>query len=64
MNKELKELIASDLYRYGIQNEKNLNLISRHELYGFRYMKVLRKTKFYKDHRKHFLNTHNLQVTI
>lgn len=53
MNKELKELIASDLYRYGIQNEKDLSLISRHELYGFRYMKVLRKTKFYKDHRKH-----------
>lgn len=53
MNKELKELIASDLYRYGIQNEKDLSLISRHELYGFRYMKVLRKTKFYKDRRKH-----------
>ena len=50
MDRELKELIASDLYRYGIQNEKKLSFLARHELYGFRNTKILRKTKYYKEH--------------
>lgn len=52
MNKELRELIASDLYRYGIQSEKDLSFLSRRELYGFRFTKILRKTKYYKEHGK------------
>lgn len=52
MDRELKELIASDLCRYGVQSEKSLSFLSRHELYGFRYTKILRKTKYYKENKK------------
>ena len=52
MDIELKALIASDLCRYGVQSEKSLSFLSRHELYGFRYTKILRKTKYYKENRK------------
>ena len=52
MEKELKELIFSDLYRYGVKNEKKLSVLARHELYGYRYTRVLRKTKFYRDNNK------------
>lgn len=50
MDRELKELIASDLYRYGIENKKKLSFLSRYELYGFRYTRVLRKARYYKKH--------------
>ena len=45
--KELRKLLASDRKRYNISNT-----ISRHELkkmYGYQYMRNLRKTKFYKE---------------
>ena len=51
MDKLLKDLIKCDLYRYGYLNKKT-SALQRHELYGYRYTKVLRKTKYYKENGK------------
>lgn len=46
--KELNELIASDLKRYGIADFKKLSFFEKKELFGFHYMKCLRLTKYHK----------------
>ena len=50
---KIKKLIASDLKRYGITDTKELSYFSRKELFGFRYMKCLRLTKYHKDNRNY-----------
>lgn len=50
MNEGLEILIASDLFRYGIRNEKELSFMGKQELYGYRYTKAMRKCRFYKEH--------------
>ncbi len=49
MDKELKKMISSDLHRYGFQNEKTMSWFDKIESYGYRYTKMLRKVKYYKD---------------
>ena len=52
MNKQLKNLILSDLKRYGYKSEKDLSLFAKKEFYGYKFSKVLRKTKYYKENNK------------
>lgn len=52
MDWQLKELIESDLHRYGYKNERQMGFMTRKECYGFRFSKVLRKCKWYKEHNK------------
>jgi len=52
MDTQLKELVLSDLKRYGYQSERDLGFIQKQELYGYRYSKLLRKTKYYKENGK------------
>lgn len=52
MNKELKELVLSDLKRYGYNSEKEMSFSVKKELYGYRFTKHLRKAKYYKEHNK------------
>lgn len=50
MHKELSKLIATDLYRYGgIKNESEMSFMEKKEMYGYRYTKILRKCRFYKE---------------
>ena len=55
MNKQLKNLIDSDLYRYGYNSEKQMGIMARKECYGYRYSKILRKCKWYKEHNNKIL---------
>ena len=55
MNKQLRKLIDSDLHRYGYSSEKKMGIMTRKECYGFRYSKVLRKCKWYKEHNNKIL---------
>lgn len=50
MNNQLREIINSDLYRYGFNSEKQMGIMTRKECYGYRYSKTLRKCKWYKEH--------------
>lgn len=52
MNNELKELVLSDLKRYGYKSEKDMSFSVKKELYGYRFTKHLRKAKYYKEHNK------------
>ena len=49
--KIIKEYIKSDLKRYGVENYKALPFIVKKELFGYRYSKILRWTKFYKEQK-------------
>lgn len=49
MNTNLKKIIKSDLKRYGYCSEKSIPLTIRNTLYGYKYMKILRLCKFYKE---------------
>lgn len=49
MKQELKDLINNDLWRYGYKTEKEIGFWQLLELYGYRYTKIMRKTKFYKE---------------
>lgn len=48
---DIKEYIESDLMRYGIKDYKSLPFMVKKELFGYRYSKVLRWTKFYKEQK-------------
>lgn len=50
MKIELRNLINSDLQRYGYKTEKEISPLNALELYGYRYTKTMRKVKFYKEH--------------
>lgn len=49
MNKELKKIIQSDLKRYGYNSENDVPLTIKNTLYGYKYMKVLRLCKYFKE---------------
>ncbi len=55
MEKQIRELINSDLHRYGYSSERQLRFMARKECYGYRYSKVLRKCKWYKEHNNKLL---------
>lgn len=52
MDKELKLLIQTDLYRYGFKSEKELNFFDKKELFGYKYTKILRKVTYYKKQKQ------------
>lgn len=47
---EVKDLIRSDLYRY--YAGKNVNIIKRSQLFGYKYTKILRYAHHYKTRNK------------
>ena len=49
MKKDLRKIIAADLYRYGVHSERELSFMEKRELYGYRYTKIMRKAGYYKD---------------
>jgi len=58
MKEVIHKIIQADLYRYGgIKNESQLSYMTRKELYGYKYTKVMRLCKFHKDnnHRLRFM---------
>lgn len=59
MNLKLKQIIEDDLQRYGYQKEEDLGFSVRRYLYGFKFTKILRKCKWYKDHNKKLLFWYN-----
>ncbi len=53
MDKELKKIILSDLYRYGYGIcEKKIPFFTRKCLYGYKFTKILRSCKYYKNKNK------------
>lgn len=58
MKETIKEIIHSDLYRYGgIPSEKELSYMDRKELYGYQYTKTMRYCKYHKEcnHKLRFI---------
>lgn len=46
---EVKQMIKYDLTRYGIKSLKELPYMSRKELYGYHYTRIMRLTNYYKS---------------
>ena len=55
LNKQLKDIIDSDLHRYGYSCESQMRFMTKKECYGYRYSKVLRKCKWYREHNNKIL---------
>lgn len=55
LDKQLKDIIDSDLHRYGYSSEGQMGFMTKRECYGYRYSKVLRKCKWYREHDKKIL---------
>lgn len=50
MKTDIKEIIQSDLYRYGGLNSiYQLSFMQKKELYGYRYTKIMRLCKYHKS---------------
>lgn len=49
---DLKDLIESDLIRYGFSNSKKPSIISKRGLYGYIYSSCMRKVKYYKENKQ------------